>query len=122
MLNPAQYSCKSFETRPWGGFEVVHQDAQCKIKRLYISPNEKTSLQMHQHRCESLLIESGVAVITIAGQENYVFAGKEILIPQKTLHRIENQGPDMLVIFEVQYGAILCENDVIRLEDKYGRV
>jgi len=122
MLNPAHYSCKSFETRPWGGFEVAHQDTRCKIKRLYILPHEKTSLQTHKYRTEHWLVEYGVGKVTLGEQEFDAVVGQQIMVSKNTAHRIENQGLEMLVIFEVQHGSLLCENDIIRLEDKYGRV
>ena len=112
----------SFENRPWGGFEIIHAGDNYKIKRLYVSPNEGTSLQTHQHRSEHWVIESGAAKITIGERVSYLLAGASVSVPKNIAHRIENEGAEMLVIFEVQFGKCLREDDIIRLEDKYGRV
>ena len=122
MLAIKKDSYNLFQTRPWGGFEVLQQDNQCKIKRLYIFPHEKTSLQIHQQRSEHWLIESGIAKITLSERGFYATAGKKIDVDQGMLHRIENESNEMLVIFEIQYGKYLSEDDIIRIDDKYGRV
>jgi len=112
----------ALEMRPWGSFAVLHEGDGYKIKRLYVLPNEETSLQTHQHRSEHWLVESGSAKVTIGEQTLYLLAGASVTVPKNIAHRIENEGAELLTIFEVQFGKVLLESDITRIEDKYGRV
>ena len=111
-----------FESRPWGNFEVLHEASRHKIKRLRINPYEKTSLQKHISRSEHWMVESGSAKVIIGDEVIYLIAGGSVDIAAGTLHRIENESAELLSVIEVQTGDFLCENDIVRVEDKYGRV
>lgn len=117
---------KQVEKRPWGSFEVLHEtnvgDALgYKVKRLDIYAGEKTSLQIHQHRAEHWVVESGVAKVTVGTEVKYLQAGESVDIPKNTTHRIENEGSSVLQVIEVQTGELLLESDILRIEDKYER-
>ncbi len=112
----------SREARPWGEFEVLHIADNHKIKRLYICAGQKTSLQLHHFRSEHWLVESGVAKVVIDGKMKMLSSGQSIDVPRNALHRIENLTDSTLVMIEAQSGRVLREDDIVRVEDEYGRV
>tara|TARA_R110002096_G_C14639352_1_gene725451 strand:+ start:444 stop:812 length:369 start_codon:yes stop_codon:yes gene_type:complete len=109
------------EDRPWGMFENLLDTEHCKVKRIVIKPGQAPSYQYHHKRSEVWTIVSGVATITLDGVVEYYHYGQTILIPQGTKHRVENQGQDDLVFIEVQHGSYFGEDDIVRVEDNYGR-
>ena len=108
--------------RPWGSYTVLEEGARYKIKRIYVRPLHKLSLQMHYHRSEHWVIVSGTANVTIQDEEKLVHEGQSIFVPKSSIHRVENPGKVPLEIIEVQVGEYLGEDDIVRLEDIYGRI
>ena len=105
----------------WGKWEIVHETNTCKVKQLTINPNHRLSYQKHLKRQESWTIIQGSALVTLDGIEHSLTYGETIVIPKESLHRIANQNKELLVIIEVQTGTYFGEDDIIRIEDDYGR-
>jgi mannose-6-phosphate isomerase-like protein (cupin superfamily) len=108
--------------RPWGYFEVLSDAPDHKVKRIVVKPGGILSLQRHQMRSEHWFIVSGKGVASVDGKDYPVHDGSAFDIPSKTLHRLQNLAHEDLVIIEVQTGTYFGEDDIERLEDKYGRV
>ena len=108
--------------RPWGYFEVLSDASDHKIKRLVIVPGGSFSLQRHKRRAEHWFAVCVTGVATIEGRNQTLCGGCSIDIPQGAAHRLENHAADDLVVIEVQTGTYFGEDDIERLEDKYGRV
>lgn len=108
--------------RPWGAYTVLLEGERYKIKKIQVHPQQKLSLQMHYHRSEHWVIVSGTAKVTIQDKETIVHEGESIFVPKSAIHRVENPGKVVLEIIEVQVGEYLGEDDILRLEDIYGRL
>jgi mannose-1-phosphate guanylyltransferase/mannose-1-phosphate guanylyltransferase/mannose-6-phosphate isomerase len=107
--------------RPWGYYQTIHQGDRFQVKRLTIKPGGKLSLQKHYHRAEHWVVVNGTALVT-RGEETVLFHENEsVYIPLGSLHRLENPGKVPLCLIEVQSGAYLGEDDIVRVEDTYGR-
>ena len=109
------------EERPWGKFEILVDDSDCKVKKITVKPGERLSYQYHHKRNEVWTIVSGIASITLDGVVKDYYYGQTILIPQGTKHRVENKGQDDLIFIEVQHGSYFSEDDIVRIEDDYNR-
>ncbi len=109
------------EKRPWGYFENLFEDDFFLVKKLSIKSGEKLSLQFHNHRTENWTIVKGSGKIKIDETESSAKYGDTFTIGPEEIHTIENTGKDDLEVIEVQLGKILSEDDITRLEDKYGR-
>jgi len=108
--------------RPWGAYTVLQEGPCFKIKRIEVKPGAALSLQLHHRRSEHWVVVSGTAKVT-RGDDVYVIGANEsTFIPVETRHRLENPGTDALVMIEVQCGDYLGEDDIVRFEDKYGRI
>jgi mannose-1-phosphate guanylyltransferase/mannose-6-phosphate isomerase len=107
--------------RPWGTYATLKQEAGYKVKRITVRPGESLSLQYHQQRAEHWVVVQGVALIRIGDKELRAEAGQYRYIPVKEKHRLSNIGTEELVVIEVQCGAYLGEDDIVRLADTYGR-
>ena len=109
-------------TRPWGFYEGLINGGRFQVKRIVVLPGERLSLQKHFHRCEHWVVVEGTALVT--RDEVTVMLGEteSIYLPAGCVHRLENPGRIPLTIIEVQAGAYLGEDDIVRLEDNYGRV
>ena len=107
--------------RPWGAYESVDQGPTFQVKRLTIHPGGRLSLQKHQHRAEHWVVVSGVASISKGVKTFELKANESTYIPPNTLHRLENCQDVPLEIIEVQSGDYLGEDDIIRIDDIYGR-
>ncbi|MFH1596440.1 MAG: cupin domain-containing protein [Pseudomonadota bacterium] len=107
--------------RPWGRYTVMDEGPGFKVKRIVVNPGKKLSLQMHQHRAEHWVVVSGSARVTIGKDVRLVASNQSVYIPLKTAHRLENPENEPLKIIEVQTGAYLEEDDIIRLDDDYWR-
>lgn len=105
-----------------GGFFVLEEQPTHKVKRIWVNPGHRLSYQTHRLRSEHWVIIVGEAKVTINGKEFSLKAGDSIDIPLGSAHRIENIGRSPLTFIEVQRGEGFSENDVIRLEDDYGRI
>lgn len=108
--------------RPWGSYTVLEEGERYKIKRIEVKPLEKLSLQLHYHRSEHWVVVKGAARVTIGDEEKMVHEGESIFVPKNAIHRVENPGKVLLEIIEVQVGEYVGEDDIVRLEDIYGRL
>lgn len=107
--------------RPWGWYEGIDADKRFQVKRIMVKPGEKLSLQMHHHRAEHWVVVSGTATVTVDGKEILISENQSTYIPLGHTHRLENPGKIDLHLIEVQSGAYLGEDDIVRFEDTYGR-
>ena len=108
--------------RPWGSFTVLSENGHHKIKRLEIKPGGGISLQLHQHRSEHWVVVDGEARVTKGEEVMMLQRDQSTYILAGTKHRLENPGDKPLIVIEVQTGSYLGEDDIIRFEDRYGRV
>ena len=108
--------------RPWGWYDSIESGLYFQVKRLHVNPGAKLSLQMHHKRSEHWVVVSGIAT-AINGEEVLTLKkGDSTYIPIGTTHALENHTDEILEIIEVQSGAYLGEDDIVRFEDIYGRV
>ncbi len=107
--------------RPWGTFTSLHNGHRVQVKHIMVKPGGKLSLQMHHHRAEHWVVVQGTAMIRRGDQEMMLSEDQSTYIPIGTAHRLENPGKIPLHLIEVQSGSYLGEDDIIRLEDSYGR-
>jgi mannose-1-phosphate guanylyltransferase/mannose-6-phosphate isomerase len=107
--------------RPWGSYDSVDSGPRFQVKRLTVKPGAILSLQKHQHRAEHWVVVKGTARITRDEEVFLLSENESTFIPIGAVHRIENPGQEPLQIIEVQSGGYLGEDDIIRLDDNYGR-
>lgn len=107
--------------RPWGFYEGLTRNERFQVKRIVVNPGGKLSLQKHFHRAEHWVVVEGVALVTKGDAELLVRENESVYLPQGCVHRLENPGKIPLTLIEVQSGAYLGEDDIIRLEDSYNR-
>jgi len=107
--------------RPWGSFTSLHNGHRVQVKHIVVKPGGKLSLQMHHHRAEHWVIVQGTAKIRRGEEEMMLSEDQSTYIPLGTAHRLENPGKIPLHLIEVQSGSYLGEDDIVRLEDSYGR-
>lgn len=107
--------------RPWGSYTTLEQGPGFKIKRIVVNPGAALSLQLHHHRSEHWVVVGGVAQVVNGEREFTVRANESTFIPAGHRHRLSNRDSEPLVIIEVQTGAYVEEDDIVRLEDVYGR-
>lgn len=107
--------------RPWGWYEGIDAGARFQVKRIMVNPGAKLSLQMHHHRAEHWVVVTGTARITRDGETELVSENQSTYIPLGIKHRLENPGQIPLHLIEVQSGAYLGEDDIVRFEDVYRR-
>ena len=108
--------------RPWGKYDSIDHSDRYQVKRITVKPGAKLSVQMHHHRAEHWIVVSGTARVT-NGAETFLLAENEsTYIPLGAVHALENPGKVNLELIEVQSGSYLGEDDIVRLEDKYGRL
>ena len=110
------------EKRPWGWYEVIDEADRYKVKSIEVNPGEKLSLQMHHHRAEHWVVVSGTALTECDGKEKLLTENESTYIPVGSVHRLSNPGTLPLRIIEVQSGSYVGEDDIVRLEDIYGRL
>ena len=110
------------EERPWGTFEILLDEPYTKVKKITVKPGQRLSYQYHQKRAENWTVVVGQALLTIDGVEMIIDEGNSFLIPEEARHRVMNESDtDDLVIIEVQVGEYFGEDDIVRVEDDYGR-
>ena len=107
--------------RPWGFFESLIQGERFQVKRLVVSPGRKLSLQKHFHRAEHWVVVNGSALVTRDDETLLVRENESVYLPLGCVHRLENPGKIPLTLIEVQSGAYLGEDDIVRLDDDYNR-
>jgi mannose-1-phosphate guanylyltransferase/mannose-6-phosphate isomerase len=108
--------------RPWGTYEGVDAGERFQVKRIMVKPGASLSLQMHHHRAEHWIVVKGTARVTRGDEAFLLSENQSTYIPLGETHRLENPGTIPLEIIEVQSGAYLGEDDIVRFEDKYQRV
>lgn len=107
--------------RPWGHYEVLSDEPDFKTKKITVLPGKRLSYQRHAHRSEHWFVVKGTGAATLDGISRPVLPGTAIDVPVGTAHRIENNGDEDLVFVEVQHGDYFGEDDIMRLDDDYGR-
>jgi mannose-1-phosphate guanylyltransferase/mannose-6-phosphate isomerase len=107
--------------RPWGSFTALHNGHRVQVKHIVVKPGGKLSLQLHHHRAEHWVIVQGTAKIRRGAEEMVLTEDQSTYIPLGTAHRLENPGKIPLHLIEVQSGSYLGEDDIVRLDDSYGR-
>lgn len=107
--------------RPWGWYDSVDEGERFKVKRIQVKPGASLSLQLHHHRAEHWIVVKGIAEITNGDKVFTLTENQSTYIPQGQTHRLANPGKEPLEIIEVQSGSYLGEDDIVRLEDTYGR-
>jgi mannose-1-phosphate guanylyltransferase len=108
--------------RPWGKYDAVDAGARYQVKRITVAPGARLSTQLHHHRAEHWIVVSGTARVTLDGEERLLTENESIYLPLGAVHALENPGKIALELIEVQVGSYLGEDDIVRFEDRYGRV
>ena len=109
------------DERPWGSYTVLQDEPTFKVKRLEVLPGKRLSYQKHNKRAEHWFIVQGEALVTLDGVDVKVPKNAAIDIPLGSAHRIANPGAELLIFIEVQYGEYFGEDDIVRIEDDFGR-
>src|SRR5262245_28634954 len=122
MVEAMPDTSPKFDRRPWGTFTVLDERDNYKVKRIEVLPGKRLSYQKHAQRAEHWVVVKGLAKVTLNGEDITVAGGQSIDIPIGAAHRIENPGAELLVFIEVQRGSYLGEDDIVRLQDDFGRV
>ncbi|RKP50913.1 mannose-1-phosphate guanylyltransferase/mannose-6-phosphate isomerase [Trinickia fusca] len=107
--------------RPWGFYDSIDHGERFQVKRIVVSPGARLSLQMHHHRAEHWVVVRGTALVTRGDEQFLLSENESTFIPLGVRHRLDNPGKVPLEIIEVQSGAYLGEDDIVRFEDQYGR-
>jgi mannose-6-phosphate isomerase-like protein (cupin superfamily) len=114
---------REYSERPWGNYTVLDDaESDHKVKRLVVYPGKRLSYQRHSQRAEHWFIVAGTARVTLDGVETELHPGDSIDIPLEGAHRVANAGDTNVVLIEVQHGSYFGEDDIVRLEDDFGRV
>ena len=108
--------------RPWGSYETIDLAERFQVKRIVVKPGAALSLQMHHHRAEHWVVVKGTALITVGDRQVTLGEDQSTYIPLGTFHRLENPGKIPLELIEVQTGSYLGEDDIVRVDDRYGRI
>ncbi len=107
--------------RPWGSYDSLETGERFQVKRIRVKPGARLSLQMHHHRAEHWIVVKGSAKVTIDGETVFLTENESTYIPVGKSHALENPGKIPLELVEVQSGSYLGEDDIVRIEDRYGR-
>lgn len=107
--------------RPWGWYENLKYGNGFKVKTLFVEPNQKISLQYHNHRDEHWIVVYGNGKLELNDETRNIKSGDYVLIPKMTIHRVISDN-DGIMIVETQMGNICEEEDIIRIHDEYGRI
>lgn len=118
----AKHITKTFDQRPWGRFVIIDEGDGYKVKRIEVLPGKRLSYQRHTQRSEHWFIVSGAAKVTLNGVETLVNTFETVDIAAEDAHRVENPSADELLVFiEIQTGTYFGEDDIVRIEDDFGR-
>jgi len=107
--------------RPWGGYTSICSGPRFQVKRLFVKPGGRLSLQKHHHRSEHWVVVTGTAEVTLGDRVMTLGENESIYIPRGEVHRLANPGKILLELIEVQTGSYLGEDDIIRVDDEFGR-
>ncbi len=119
--NHAAASVHQTVHRPWGSYTVLEDADDCKVKRLTVKPGHVLSLQLHHRRSEHWTVVEGTAKVRVGENEFLLERNQSTYIPMNTVHRLENPTDTDIHLIEVQCGDYFGEDDIVRLEDRYGR-
>ena len=119
--NISQSEIFTKDHRPWGTFEILSEGTGFKVKKIIVNPGAALSLQSHKHRFEHWVVVNGSAVVTIDECVKVIPEGESTFVPIGSRHRLQNKEKEPLIIIEIQIGAYLGEDDIIRYEDIYSR-
>lgn len=112
-----------YDRRPWGSFTVLDEGDGFKVKRIEVLPEKRLSYQRHARRAEHWFVVRGIAKVTLNGSDFLVKAGEAVDISVGTAHRVENpDAQETLIFIETQTGDYFGEDDIVRLEDDFGRI
>jgi mannose-6-phosphate isomerase len=112
-----------YDRRPWGSFTVLDEGDGFKVKRIEVLPEKRLSYQRHSRRAEHWFVVRGTAKVTLNGTDFLVGAGQAVDISVGTAHRVENpDASETLIFIETQTGDYFGEDDIVRLEDDFGRL
>lgn len=117
----AQATAFSKDHRPWGWFESLVVGSRFQVKRIMVHPGASLSLQSHFHRSEHWIVVEGTARVTVDDEVKLLTENESVYIPLGAVHRMENPGKVPMVLIEVQTGAYVGEDDIVRYEDVYAR-
>ncbi len=107
--------------RPWGWYQTIAESPGHKVKRIHVHAGQQISLQMHHQRAEHWVVVRGTALVTVDAVVVEMTVGQHIDIPLGAVHRIANRTTAPMELVEVQFGSYLGEDDIVRLQDDYGR-
>ncbi len=107
--------------RPWGAYEDIDVSERFLVKRITVKPKAKLSMQKHFHRAEHWVVVKGTALVTRGAEQFILKEDESTYIPLGTIHRLENPGKITLELVEIQSGSYLADDDIVRLDDVYGR-
>ena len=120
-LSRSEHRVHATAYRPWGQAETFKAGDGFLVKRIVVAPGEALSLQMHRHRAEHWVVLRGEATVQRGDEQFVVAADESTYIPLGERHRLSNRGATPLEVIEVQVGALLSEEDIVRFDDRYGR-
>lgn len=109
------------DERPWGSFDILLDEKTYKVKRITVLQGKRLSLQYHNKRSEHWHIVAGEALVTLGGNNFSMKTGESVDIPRGAQHRIQNIGNEPMVFIEIQRGDYFGEDDIVRVEDDFGR-
>ncbi len=121
MLNRSEWDLPAIVNRPWGTYQSLQEEPGYKVKRITVNSGQSLSLQFHHKRAEHWIVVQGTALVQVGDIEYNTKPGEYRYIPLGEKHRLTNVGTDLLVLIEVQCGSYLGEDDIVRLQDNYGR-
>jgi mannose-6-phosphate isomerase len=121
-MNATDELGREYDERPWGNYTVLDDvKDDHKVKRIVVTPGKRLSYQVHAKRAEHWYVVSGVATVVLDGETFELTPGESIDIAIGAAHRCENHGEEPVVFIEVQHGTYFGEDDIVRLEDDFGR-
>jgi mannose-6-phosphate isomerase len=112
---------REHDERPWGSYTVLEEGPDFKVKAITVLPGRRLSYQVHEHRAEHWFVVAGEGLATIDGTAHALSPGGTVDVSVRTPHRMANPGTEPLTFIEVQRGDYLGEDDIVRLEDDFGR-
>jgi len=107
--------------RPWGNYRTIEQNDNYQLKKICVHPNKRLSLQLHYHRDEHWTIIKGFPLVQVGDEIKEMKVNDYVFIPKETKHRITNNTNEQIEFIEIQIGDYLGEDDIVRLEDDFGR-
>ncbi len=127
LVKMVEFEKQNFNTffstkRPWGGFDILFESELCKVKKLTLLPNKRISLQYHKRRSEHWYVVSGIAYVHLNGKEFKLEKGSSVDVKKGSHHYLANREKENLIVIEIQVGDYFGEDDIIRLDDPYGRI